>query len=94
MTDYQKNYQKYKKFFDENDSEGFFLAVQDIAFFRYFDDHFIIYEVSGTTYRRAGTSFPSCITMKNIDKYINKSYTEQFTAEQLEWLKKDLSFVY
>lgn len=33
------------------------------------------------------------ITMKNIDKYINKTYTEQFTPDQLEWLKKDLSYV-
>jgi len=33
------------------------------------------------------------ISMKNIDYLGGKKYTEQFTPEQLEWLKKDLSYV-
>ena len=33
------------------------------------------------------------ISMKNIDYLGGKKYTERFTPEQLEWLKKDLSFV-
>ncbi|MBP1677546.1 MAG: hypothetical protein H6Q20_2105 [Bacteroidetes bacterium] len=33
------------------------------------------------------------ITMKNIDYFAGKKYTERFTPEQLEWLKKDLGYV-
>lgn len=33
------------------------------------------------------------IAMKDIDYEGNKKYTEQFTPEQLEWLKRDLSYV-
>ena len=33
------------------------------------------------------------ISMKDIDYKGKKKYTEQFTPEQLEWLKKDLSYV-
>lgn len=33
------------------------------------------------------------ISMKNIDYLGAKKYTERFTSEQLEWLKKDLSYV-
>ena len=33
------------------------------------------------------------ISMKNIDYVGGKKYTERFTPEQLEWLKKDLSYV-
>lgn len=33
------------------------------------------------------------ISMKNIDYLGGKKYTERFTPEQLEWLKKDLSYV-
>ncbi len=33
------------------------------------------------------------ITMKNIDYEGGKKYVERFTSEQLEWLKKDLSYV-
>ena len=33
------------------------------------------------------------ISMKNIDYLGGKKYTECFTPEQLEWLKKDLSYV-
>lgn len=33
------------------------------------------------------------ISMKNIDNFFNKKYTEQFTSDQLEWLKNDLSYV-
>ncbi len=33
------------------------------------------------------------ITMSNIDYSANKMYKERFTAEQFEWLKKDLGYV-
>lgn len=33
------------------------------------------------------------ISMKNIDYFAGKKYTEQFTPDQLEWLKKDLGYV-
>jgi len=33
------------------------------------------------------------ITLKSIDYFKKKKYTEQFTDDQLEWLKKDLSYV-
>ena len=33
------------------------------------------------------------VTMKSIDYFKNKEYTTKFSTEQLEWLKKDLSYV-
>lgn len=33
------------------------------------------------------------ITMKNIDYFAGKKYTERLTSEQLEWLKNDLKYV-
>lgn len=33
------------------------------------------------------------VTMKDIDYFKGKKYTEQFTPEQLVWLKRDLSYV-
>lgn len=33
------------------------------------------------------------VTMKSIDYFKNKNYTENLTDDQLEWLKKDLSYV-
>ncbi|OJU40550.1 MAG: TonB-dependent receptor [Bacteroidales bacterium 45-6] len=33
------------------------------------------------------------VAMKNIDYFAGKKYTERFTPEQFEWLKKDLSYV-
>ena len=52
-----------------------------------FGDHF------GPTDYSLNVGKVHIISMKDIDYKGKKKYTEQFTPEQLEWLKKDLSYV-